>query len=231
MVDHLPNVKTVAWDLYRKLPVSVEIEDLIQAGTVGLIDAADKFEPNRKYRFWTYAYHRVKGQMLDMLRGIDGAGRTTRSMQKKSDALFWDYHRKYGTAPSDQQMADGLAITLTRWMKWKVRLLWTSEIQAVTKGDFYESSVPVDIKDKNAVYPDKTAGMTEMQKHLAEVIATLPEREREVLIGYFYKEETLATTGKRLNMVESRASQLKKVALEMLRRELVARGIGSSGAL
>lgn len=217
----------MAREMIRKVPNLVEQDDLVNAGVIGLMDAADRFE-SRGLKFWTFASHRVRGAMLDLLRGMDGAARSTRLIQKKSDAFYWDFQRKFGRSPTDQEIAGHLKMPEERWLKWKVRMLYTSEVSLHNK---YANGDAQAIEFKcTARSPYDLARGAELREHLESALKTLPPRYRRVLVQYFYKDQKLAKTGKMLKVVESRASQIKTAALARLRIELESRGI-SFGAV
>src|SRR5690348_6696900 len=103
VLKHMENVGRIAKDISRKLPVTVDVDDLTQAGMVGLLNAADRYEAARGLKFWTFASHHVRGAILDHLRAIDGAARSTRLVQKKADAFFSEHYRRLGVAPTDSE--------------------------------------------------------------------------------------------------------------------------------
>lgn len=222
VLDHMEHVRFMARELGRKVPSSVAEDDLMQAGLLGLIDAAARFE-TCGLKFWTFAAHRVRGAMLDLLRGMDGAARSTRVIQKRSDTFYWEFQRKFGRTPTDEEVAGHLKMPVERWRRWKVRLLYTSEVSIERK---YANGDCTAVEFKcTAPKPDEQAAMAEIQEHLRSALMTLPPRYRQVLEEYFYHDQTLSKTGKMLEVVESRASQIKTAALARLRTELENRGI------
>jgi RNA polymerase sigma factor for flagellar operon FliA len=224
VIKHMDNVGRIAYDIARKLPVSVDVEDLTQAGMIGLLNAADRYEAARGLKFWTFASHHVRGAILDHLRAIDGAARSTRLVQKRADAFYSEHYRKFGTAPTDSEMAEALKMTVERWAKWKVRLLYSSEISMEPKKVSADDEVPREFADKSPLQ-DEGAGREQIREHIHAALAQLEPKEREVLTEYFFSQKTLLQTGEALGIVESRASQIKKASLLKMRELLDAAGI------
>lgn len=224
VIKHMDNVARIAKDIARKLPVTVDPDDLTQAGMVGLLNAADRYEADRGLKFWTFASHHVRGAILDHLRAVDGAARSTRSVQKKADAFFWEHLRKFGAFPSDAERAAALNMTIERWQKWKVRLMYTSELQLSPKKIAGEEELPREFTDKQPLQ-DKKAEQDQIQEQIFAALRKLSPKERQVLTEYFFSQKTLQQTGELLGIKEARASGIKKAALLRMRELLDAAGI------
>src|SRR5438874_9045517 len=114
VLEHLPLVKAIAIRVHENLPVHVDLDDLIHAGVLGLFDSVAKFDPSKNVAFHAYAKHRIKGAILDSLRQMDWASRDLRKRQKQVDAATQDLSSKLGRAPSENEMAAELGVSLDR---------------------------------------------------------------------------------------------------------------------
>ncbi len=224
VLKHMENVGRIAKDIARKLPVNVDVDDLTQAGMVGLVDASKRYDPATGLKFWTFASHRVRGEILDYLRAIDGAPRSTRTVQKKADAFIGEHLRRFGSPPSDTLVAEALKMPIERWLKWKIRLLHSSEISMEPKKVSPDDELPREFTDRKPLQ-DFEASRGQISGHVLGALEKLEEKERKVLIEYFFSQKTLVQTGDSLGVAESRVSQMKKAALIRMKELLDAAGI------
>src|SRR2546430_13819571 len=122
VLDHLSLVKAIAVRVHESLPVHVDLDDLVHAGVLGLIDAVGKFDASKKVAFQSYAKHRIKGAILDSLRQMDWASRDLRKRQKQVDAVTRDLSVKLGRNPQDGEVAQEMGVTLERWRRMQMEL-------------------------------------------------------------------------------------------------------------
>ena len=225
--EHLPMVRFLAIRIRERLPQQVELEDLISAGIVGLLDAFQKFDPAKKVQFRTYAQFRVRGAMLDSLRALDWGPRDLRRKGRAVEEAIRSLSSKLGKAPTESEVAEEMSLSLEEYQQ----LL--GELSGLELGSL--NALPADDDGVEALAllpagpeddPFLRCQTSEMRSLLAAAIAELPERERMVLTLYYYEELTMKEVGATLGVVESRISQLHSSAMARLRVALGAkRGI------
>jgi RNA polymerase sigma factor for flagellar operon FliA len=222
IVHYAPLVKYVAGRLAVGLPQNVEQSDLISYGMFGLIDAIDKFEPERGYKFETYAISRIKGAILDELRSIDWVPRSVRSKARQIEKAYAKLEARHHRPPSDAELAAEL-----RWSDEQLQgaltqiahvgLAALDEILSVG-GDRGESITLGDtIADTSTHGPMGAFEQTETRQLLAQAVNGLPEREKIVLTLYYYENLTLQEIGRVLGVTESRVCQIHTKAVLHLR--------------
>lgn len=219
--SHLPQVRFIADRLAAKLPPSVEREDLIGAGILGLIDAARKFDPARGVLFKTYAEMRVHGAMLDSLRDLDWAPRSMRRRSREVEAAYSRLQNEFGRAAQDDEVAAslGLEIGTFQHLVGKLGGLTVTSFGAMES----EGRAPAinNVSDSPDLTPLALYERSEARERLAEAIDCLPEREQHVLSLYYVEEVTMKEIGAVLGVTESRVSQIRTQAIKRLRAALV----------
>jgi len=217
---HLSQVKFIAERLSAKLPPSVDIDDLMGAGMLGLLDAVEKYDPAKGVMFKTYAEMRVRGAMLDSLRDLDWAPRSMRRRAREVEAAYQEAERSHGSA-SDSDVAGILGISVREFQT----LL--GELRGLTITGFNTSPddesgpaelVPADM----AQTPLALYERADIQSRLAAAIDRLPGRERQVVALYYVEELTMKEIGSVLGVTESRVSQIHTQAVVRLRASLAA---------
>lgn len=222
IVHYSPLVKYVAGRLAVGLPQNVEQADLVSYGMFGLIDAIDKFEPARGYKFETYAISRIKGSILDELRSIDWVPRSVRAKVRQIERAYAKLEAKNHRAPSDDELSgelkwteDQLQTALTQISN--VGLAALDEILAGS-GERGESVTLGDtIADRSSSGPMGAFEAAETRQLLGQAINGLPEREKIVLTLYYYESLTLQEIGRVLGVTESRVCQIHTKAVLHLR--------------
>jgi len=218
VMQNVPLVKRIAYHLLNRLPDSVQIDDLIQAGMLGLLEAIKNFDATQGASFETYAGIRIRGSMLDEVRRSDW---TPRSVHKKSrmvaDAIK-TIENKTGAAARDVDVAKHLGITLDEYNlilqdASSCRIFSVEEL-AETGEHAFEESHPQEEK------PDDELSREGFQQALANAIIGLPERERLIISLYYDEELNLREIGEVLNISESRVSQICTQAVLRLRSRL-----------
>lgn len=213
----IPLVKRTAGRLAGRLPSHIEIQDLVQAGLLGLLNAMDRFEPERGFRFWTYAEPRVRGAMLDSLRGLDPVPRSIRRRRRELEKTLHGLEARLGRAASDKELADEIGLNLDELAKT------LHEVRGVEIGVQLAEGFDELVRytaDDNAVNPYVIVEFDEMREHLTESLKCLPEREQLLIALYYHEELTMKEIGKVLNVNESRVSQLHSRAVLRLRSQL-----------
>ncbi len=222
ILEYAPLVKVVAGRLSMYLGYNVEYEDLVSYGIFGLIDAIDKFDFLKDVKFETYASLRIRGAILDQIRKMDWIPRTIRQKQKKIDAVIREIEAKYGRSATDEEISAGLGITGEEYLDWQSQMKITN---VVSLNEFLEqgSEVPNEAAQSKSVQfdsPEEVLERDELKKMLAESLELLTEKERKVIVLYYYEDLTLKEISNILGVSESRISQLHTRALQKMRGKM-----------
>ncbi|MCD4829324.1 MAG: FliA/WhiG family RNA polymerase sigma factor [Candidatus Cloacimonetes bacterium] len=201
---------------------SMEKDDLYSAGVMGLLDAIEKFDPEKGVEFQTFATIRVRGSIIDEIRRTDWVPRSVRQKSKHIDAAIHSLFNRLGRMPSDSQVAEELDISLDEYYHITDNLgpMFLASLDSAIKGDGGQDLFVSDIVE------DTGEGVeAEMQRHnlrrgIIKAIGQLPEREKLVISLYYYEELTLKEIGMVLDVTESRVSQMHSSALMKLRNLL-----------
>ncbi|WP_075792924.1 RNA polymerase sigma factor FliA [Massilia putida] len=220
LTEHMPLVKRLAHQMKAKLPPSVEVDDLIQAGMMGLLDAINRYEENHGAQFETYAVLRIRGAMLDELRSSDWMPRSTRANMRKVEQAMASLQQQLGRPPSESEVAKSLKLSLADYQD----LLGDSGgHQLVYYEDFHDEDGNDSFLDRYAVDDDdplKSLLDTDFRQTVIDAIDALPPREK-MLMGLYYEEElNLKEIGAVMGVSESRVSQLHTQAVARLRTYL-----------
>ena len=214
VVDRL-NIKTTA---------AIAYDDLLGEAVVGLIDAIDRFDPARGVKFETYAYTRIRGTVVDMLREMDWAPRSLRSKEAELRDTYARLEAELGRAATDAEVAEAIGINLheladlTREVgRWAVISL---DETLATDEDGQPLPVGDTIPDEDAVSPEEHAECEDRRAHLAEAIDALPDQERKAVSLYYHDGLTLKEIGQVLGVTESRVCQIHSKAVTRLRAKL-----------
>ena len=208
-------VKLVAGRLGIYLNQYIDLDDLVGYGVLGLIDAIDKFDPDKNVKFETYASLRIRGAILDAIRKLDWIPRTLRKKQKDIDKIYIELEGKLGRTPVDQEMADALHISLEDYSTL-LKEVNVSTLISIDENVYQFEAV----KDQNAQIPERCVEEKEIKDTLARLIDDLPEREKKVIFLYYYEELTLKEISRVLEVSESRVSQLHTKAVSRLRANM-----------
>ncbi|HVJ07588.1 MAG TPA: FliA/WhiG family RNA polymerase sigma factor [Acidisarcina sp.] len=221
LVEHLPIVRFLARRIHERLPQHVELEDLVSAGMVGLLDALNKFDPAKKVQFRSYAQFRIRGAILDSLRTLDWGPRDLRRKGRAVEEAIRSLTMQLGKAPTEQDVAGEMHMELGEYQQ----LL--GELKGLEIGTLHVERSEDSGEEELAYIPSKPEEdplfrclRGEMQQRLADSIGELPERERLVMTLYYYEEMTMKEIGLTLGVVESRVSQIHASAVLHLRAML-----------
>jgi RNA polymerase sigma factor FliA len=220
LTEHMPLVKRLAHQMKAKLPPSVEVDDLVQAGMIGLLDAINRYEENHGAQFETYAVLRIRGAMLDELRSSDWMPRSTRANMRKVEQAMATLQQQLGRPPSESEVAQSLKLPLAEYQE----LLGDSGgHQLLYYEDFHDEDGNDSFLDRYAVDDDdplKSLLDTDFRQTVIDAIDALPPREK-MLMGLYYEEElNLKEIGAVMGVSESRVSQLHTQAVARLRTYL-----------
>lgn len=224
ILDHLPQVRLIARRIHERLPGSVSLEDLISTGIVGLISAIDNFDPKLNVKLKTYAEYKIRGAILDSLRGMDWAPRQQRKRVKLIEAAIAALEQQNQRSPAEDEIAVELGLTTDEYHEWLI------DVRAVNLGSL-EGNAPEEegrdllrfISNNEALWPNRIVERVELERLLVQAIEKLPYVERTVLGLYYQEELTLREIAKVVKLHESRVSQLKSQAIIRLRAFLEKR--------
>lgn len=222
IMEYAPLVKIVAGRLSMYLGYNVDYEDLVSYGIFGLIDAIDKFDITKDVKFETYASLRIRGSILDQIRKMDWIPRTVRQKQKKIDEAIKTIEAQTGKSATDEEIAKALGITDEEYLNWQSQLKVTN---LISLNDYVEQgSEPVMDATNNTYFeqPEQVVEKEELKKVLEEALEVLTEREKKVILLYYYEDMTLKEISNILEVSESRISQLHTKALGKMKKVMGA---------
>lgn len=220
IIEYAPLVKIVAGHLHMYLGHNVEYDDLVGDGIFGLIDAVDKYDADKDVKFETYASLRIRGSILDSIRKMDWIPRTLRQKQKKLESVIKEIEAQTGKNATDEQIAEKLEISKQELQELYTKVKATALISLNEYMD-QGSEIKMDARSNSHFeLPEKVVEQNEMKKALAESLDILTEKEKKVILFYYYEELTLKEISRILEVSESRVSQLHTRALQKLRTKL-----------
>ena len=220
ILQHLPQVRLIARRIQERLPENISLEDLISTGVIGLIAAIDNFDPSHNVKLKTYAEYKIRGAILDSLRGLDWAPRQKRRQAKRIEAAISAAEQRLKRAPDEQEIAEELEISLEEYHEWlvEIRGLNIASLEYTTGEQGKDLLHYLPEADDNL--PSKVLEKSELERLLAEGIDGIPKMERTVLGLYYQEELTLREIAQVVNLHESRISQLKSQAILRLRSHM-----------
>ena len=228
LLEHLPIVRFLARRIHERLPQHVDIEDLVSAGVVGLMDAFSKFDPAKKVQFRSYAQFRIRGAILDSLRTLDWSPRELRRKGRAVEEAIRVLTARAGHAPGEAEVASEMGLGLDEYQQ----LL--GDLKGLEIGTLHMERNEDSGEEELAYVPGRPDEdplfrclRGELEDRLSDAIANLPDRERLVMTLYYYEEMTMREIGLALGVVESRVSQVHASAVVHLRsalKDLAARG-------
>jgi len=225
ILHYSPLVKFVAGRVAAGLPQNIEQSDLVSYGIFGLIDAIDKFDPGRGYKFETYAISRIKGAIIDELRSLDWVPRSVRARAREIEKANAKLEHRLQRAPTDEEMANELGISIEEFQDALLQISNSTvaaldELWTVSDSSGDQVSLLDTLTDESAPDPAAVMDQTDLKDRVADAIARLPEREKLVVALYYYENLTLREIGEVLGVTESRVSQLHTKAVLRLRSRL-----------
>lgn len=215
--QHLPLVKRIAYHLMSRLPASVEADDLIQAGLIGLLDAVERFDDNQGAQFETYATQRVRGAMLDELRESDWASRTMRKASRQIENAIHTLQQRLQRPPTELEIAGEMNMAINDYFELLgdtrgAQLVYYEDLYASDNDDFLDRFV-----DELAAGPFEMLSDQNFKKALTRAVVELPDREKMLMGMYYEQDMNFKEIGAVLGVSESRICQLHGQAIARLR--------------
>lgn len=220
VVQYAPLVKRIAYHLMARLPASVQVDDLIQVGMIGLLDAVSNYDDTQGAQFETYAVQRIRGAMLDELRQCDWLPRSARKTLRQIETAMNTLEQRACRAPTEREVANELHVSLDDYQQMLLdargcQLLHYEDMQGGEDEDFFERHCADDSAEPFAKLQDER-----FRAKLIEAIGILPEREKLMMAMYYEEELNLREIGEVLGVSESRVCQLHSQAMARLRSKL-----------
>lgn len=222
ILEYAPLVKLVAGRLSMYLGYNVEYDDLVSYGIFGLIDAIDKYDYAKEVKFETYASLRIRGAILDQIRKMDWIPRTIRQKQKRIDAVCKDIETRLGRSATDEEIASELGISDDEYLEWQSQMKITN---LVSLNEYMEQGAEIPAEGNQFTTarfdsPEENIEKEELKKVLEESLEQLTEKEKKVILLYYYEDLTLKEISNVLEVSESRISQLHTRALQKMKTKM-----------
>lgn len=217
ILEHLPQVNWIASRIHDKLPANIQLDDLISAGIVGLVAAVDNYDAGRNASLKTYAEYKIRGAILDSIRGLDGVPAHKRKRVKQLQQAIKDAEQKLQRTPREEEIAEQLGISLEEYQQWAVELRGVSlgSLEVVEDGE--EVSLLQFIVGDEEDSPARLLERSELERVIAEGITKMPENERTVLTLYYTEELNLREIAGVMGLHLTRISQLRVQGVLRLR--------------
>jgi RNA polymerase sigma factor for flagellar operon FliA len=223
IVEYMRTVRYIAGRMAIHVPASVEMDDLVSWGVLGLLDAVDKYDHKQDIRFSTYASIRIRGAIIDQIRSLDWAPRSLRTLARKIGAARDKLRHELGAEPTYLEIAEEVGVSAEQ-VEETLAQVQTAQVLALD--DYLPSDEDgegrkVDLTtDAGAQTPEEAAEIQEKQELLVQAILALPEQQQKVLNLYYYEELTLKEIGAVLEVSESRVCQIHSAAMKSLRKAM-----------
>lgn len=220
IIEYIPLVKVVSGRLSMYLGYTVEYDDLVSYGIFGLIDAIDKYDYGKGIKFETYASLRIRGAILDQIRKMDWIPRSVRQKQRQMDAAVAKIEAEENRIATDEEIAKELQISLEEYFNWQGQ---TKITNIASIDEYVEQGIEVKAFDAGKsmrTEPERVYEQEEVKELLADSLEVLTEKERMVVVLYYYEELTLKEISNVLEVSESRISQLHTRALQKMKKVL-----------
>jgi RNA polymerase sigma factor for flagellar operon FliA len=227
--EHLDIVKGIAAQIYKTLPVHVELDDLIQAGVLGLLDAANKYDCDKQVPFPSYAKFRVRGAILDSLRKLDTVSRDIRRKSRKVETATSELRATLLRDPTETEIAVRLQIDVRQLQKVMLEVQNTGFVSSVVNVSDDGGMREREFESGSETRPDIMFCMAQLRVVLGKAMQPLRLRQQQVVRAYYSEHKTMKEIGLSLGINESRVSQLHKSALAAMRTALAANGVCSGG--
>jgi len=225
VLEHAPLIRYIVNRIAVRLPSHIDLDDLHNTGVIGLMDAIEKYDPDKNCKFKTYAEFRIKGAILDQLRSLDWVPRSVRQKSRKLERAYGEVEQRLGRMASEDEVADSLGLQIDKFHELlnQVRGISMINLEEVrgTNSDGDRAGTFADIiEDVNSENPFASLKTAEMKTVVADTIGALPEKERLVISLYYYEDLNMKEIGGILGITESRVCQIHTKSVLRLRSKL-----------
>ena len=232
ILDHLAHVRWVAMRIYEKIGGAVSLDDLVSAGVIGLINAVDSYDPKFNVKLKTYAEHRIRGSILDSIRGLDGIPAHKRKRLKELEAAISAAEQRLKCAPGEEDIAAELNVSLSTYQEMlaELRSISLGSLDEIADG-FSESKLLRYVAHDEESVPARILERAELEKLLIDAVNKMPRLERTILTLYYKEEQNLQEIAQILGIHTTRVCQLKSQAILRLRSYVMKKWPSNRGIL
>ncbi len=225
VLEHTPLIRYIVNRIAVRLPSHIDLDDLHNTGVIGLMDAIEKYDPDKNCKFKTYAEFRIKGAILDQLRSLDWVPRSVRQKGRKLERAYGEVEQRLGRQASEDEVADSLGLQIDKFHELinqvrGISLVNLEEIRGGGQDSDRTGSYADIVEDPTAENPFATLKLHETKGIIADTIGTLPEKERLVISLYYYEDLNMKEIGNILGITESRVCQIHTKSVLRLRAKL-----------
>ncbi len=225
VLEHTSLIRYIVNRIAVRLPSHIDLDDLYNTGVIGLMDAIEKYDPEKNCKFKTYAEFRIKGAILDQLRSLDWVPRSVRQKSRKLERAYGEVEQRLGRSATDDEVADSLGLEIDKFhtLLNQVRGISLVNLEEVrgTNSDGDRAGTFADIiEDVHSENPFASLKLLETKHVISDTIGTLPEKERLVVSLYYYEDLNMKEIGSILGITESRVCQIHTKAVMRLRSKL-----------
>ena len=225
VLEHAPLIRYIVNRIAVRLPSHIDLDDLHNTGVIGLMDAIEKYDPEKNCKFKTYAEFRIKGAILDQLRSLDWVPRSVRQKSRRLERAYGEVEQRLGRSATEDEVADSLGLQLDKLQELVnqvrgISLVNLEEIRGTNPDGDRAGSFADIVEDVHSENPFASLKLTEMKQVIATTISTLPEKERLVISLYYYEDLNMKEIGGILGITESRVCQIHTKSVLRLRAKL-----------
>jgi len=225
VLEHTPLIRYIVNRIAVRLPSHIDLDDLHNTGVIGLMDAIEKYDPDKNCKFKTYAEFRIKGAILDQLRSLDWVPRSVRQKSRRLERAYGEVEQRLGRSASEEEVADSLGLQLDKFHELLnqvrgISLVNLEEIRGSSPDGDRSGTFADIVEDVHSENPFASLKLQEMKEIIGDTIATLPEKERLVVSLYYYEDLNMKEIGSILGITESRVCQIHTKAVLRLRSKL-----------
>ncbi|MEN8183734.1 MAG: FliA/WhiG family RNA polymerase sigma factor [Myxococcota bacterium] len=225
VLEHTPLIRYIVNRIAVRLPSHIDLDDLHNTGVIGLMDAIEKYDPEKNCKFKTYAEFRIKGAILDQLRSLDWVPRSVRQKSRRLERAYGEVEQRLGRSASEEEVADSLGLQIEKFHELLnqvrgISLVNLEEIRGNSSDGERTGTFADIVEDIHSENPFATLKLHEMKQIVADTIGMLPEKERLVVSLYYYEDLNMKEIGGILGITESRVCQIHTKSVLRLRAKL-----------
>ncbi|MCZ6781941.1 MAG: FliA/WhiG family RNA polymerase sigma factor [Proteobacteria bacterium] len=225
VLEHTPLIRYIVNRIAVRLPSHIDLDDLHNTGVIGLMDAIEKYDPEKNCKFKTYAEFRIKGAILDQLRSLDWVPRSVRQKSRRLERAYGEVEQRLGRSASEDEVADSLGLQIEKFHELLnqvrgISLVNLEEIRGTNPDGDRSGGFADIIEDVHSENPFASLKLSETKHVIGDTIGTLPEKERLVISLYYYEDLNMKEIGNILGITESRVCQIHTKSVLRLRSKL-----------